>query len=136
MLLAGVATAQPNRWLVQAALIVIGIGLGLNTAPVNAVAVAAVGAARSGTASGLINTTRMIGATMGIAVLGTIYASHAGRGTQDDMLSGLRLAYLGGAIAELSGAVIAVVFTRHDSMIPGRSQTRKRPGDDPGLSIS
>ena len=121
VLLAGVATAQPNRWLVQAALIVIGIGLGLNTAPVNAVAVAAVGAARSGTASGLINTTRMIGATMGIAVLGAIYASHAARGTQDDKLSGLRLAYLGGAIAELSGAVIAGVFTRHDSMIPGRS---------------
>jgi MFS family permease len=120
VLLAAVATAQPNLWLVQAALIVIGVGLGLNTAPVNAVAVAAVGAARSGTASGLINTTRMIGATMGIAVLGAIYASHAQTGTQDGMLSGLRLAYLGGAVAELGGAVIAMLFTRRDSMIPGR----------------
>jgi EmrB/QacA subfamily drug resistance transporter len=120
VLLAAVATAQPNLWLVQAALIVIGVGLGLNTAPVNAVAVAAVGAARSGTASGLINTTRMIGATMGIAVLGAIYASHAQTGTQDGMLSGLRLAYLGGAVAELGGAVIAMLFTHRDSMIPGR----------------
>lgn len=118
LFLAGVATAQPNLWLVQTALIVIGIGLGLNTAPVNAVAVAAVGAARSGTASGLINTTRMIGATMGIAVLGAIYASRAGAATPEGMLSGLRLAYLGGAAAELSGVVIAIVFTRRDSMIP------------------
>ncbi|WP_458760697.1 MFS transporter [Afipia sp. TerB] len=118
LLLAAAVTAQPNLWLVQGALIVIGVGLGLNTAPVNAVAVAAVGAARSGTASGLINTTRMIGATMGIAVLGAIYASHAGAGTHNGILSGLRLAYLGGAAAELSGVVIAIAFTRHDSMIP------------------
>jgi MFS family permease len=118
LFLAGAATAQPNLWLIQAALIVIGVGLGLNTAPVNAVAVAAVGAARSGTASGLINTTRMIGATMGIAILGAIYASHARTGTQDGMLNGLRFAYLGGAAAEFSGVVIALLFTRRDSMIP------------------
>jgi hypothetical protein len=62
----------------------------------------------------------MIGATMGIAVLGAIYASHAQTGTQDGMLSGLRLAYLGGAVAELGGAVIAMLFTHRDSMIPGR----------------
>ncbi len=121
LFLAGVATAQPNLWLVQAALMVIGVGLGLNTAPVNAVAVAAVGAARSGTASGLINTTRMIGATMGIAILGAVYASHAYAGTEEGMLSGLRLAYLGGAAAELVGVVIAVVFTRRDSMVPSSS---------------
>jgi EmrB/QacA subfamily drug resistance transporter len=118
LFLAGAATAQPNLWLIQAALIVIGVGLGLNTAPVNAVAVAAVGAARSGTASGLINTTRMIGATMGIAILGAIYASHARTGAQDGMLNGLRFAYLGGAAAEFSGVVIALLFTRRDSMIP------------------
>jgi EmrB/QacA subfamily drug resistance transporter len=118
LLLAAIVTAQPNLWLVQAALIVIGVGLGLNTAPVNAVAVAAVGASRSGTASGLINTTRMIGATMGIAVLGAVYASHAGSGTDAGMLNGLRFAYLGGAAAELAGVVIAAFFIRHDSMIP------------------
>jgi EmrB/QacA subfamily drug resistance transporter len=118
LLLAAAVTTQPNLWLVQGALIVIGVGLGLNTAPVNAVAVAAVGAARSGTASGLINTTRMIGATMGIAVLGAVYASHAGSGTHAGMLNGLRFAYLGGAAAELAGVVIATFFIRHDSMIP------------------
>jgi DHA2 family methylenomycin A resistance protein-like MFS transporter len=52
---------------IEAALLVIGCGLGLNTGPVNAVAVANVPAARSGTASGLVNTARMVGATLGVA---------------------------------------------------------------------
>ena len=103
--------------LVQLALIVIGAGLGLNTGPVNAVAVAAVPAARSGTASGLLNTARMVGATMGIALLGAIYAAHAQAGGTPAMLSGLRWAFLGGAIGELSGAVIALIFTRANSMV-------------------
>jgi MFS transporter, DHA2 family, methylenomycin A resistance protein len=67
--------------LVEAALLVIGCGLGLNTAPVNAVAVANVPAARSGTASGLVNTARMVGATLGVAVLGAIFAMFAGGGS-------------------------------------------------------
>jgi MFS transporter, DHA2 family, methylenomycin A resistance protein len=64
--------------LIEAALLVIGCGLGLNTGPVNAVAVANVPPARSGTASGLVNTARMVGATLGVAVLGAIFAVFAG----------------------------------------------------------
>jgi predicted MFS family arabinose efflux permease len=115
MLLTLVGTA-PNLILIQAALIVIGAGLGLNTGPVNAVAVASLPPARSGTASGLINTARMIGATLGIAVLGALYAVHAGESSPDAVLSGLRLAYLGGAIVEFAGALTALAFIRADSM--------------------
>ena len=97
-------------------MLIIGIGLGLNTGPVNAVAVAAVPPARSGTASGLLNTARMVGATMGIAVLGAIYAAHLHGGAPQGMLKGLRWAFLGGAIGELSGALIALIFTRANSM--------------------
>jgi DHA2 family methylenomycin A resistance protein-like MFS transporter len=75
LLLAAVVEAA-DVWGVEAALAIVGVGLGLNTGPVNAVAVAAVPPARSGTASGLVNTARMVGATLGIAVLGTIYAGH------------------------------------------------------------
>ena len=110
-------SATTPMLLIQLALIVIGAGLGLNTGPVNAVAVAAVPAARSGTASGLLNTARMVGATMGIALLGAIYAAHAQAGGTPAMLSGLRWAFLGGAIGELSGAVIALIFTRANSMV-------------------
>jgi MFS transporter, DHA2 family, methylenomycin A resistance protein len=101
---------------IEAALLVIGAGLGLNTGPVNAVAVASLPPARSGTASGLINTARMIGATLGIAVLGAVFAARAAERTAEAMMHGLRLAYLGGALVELAGALVALAFIRRDSM--------------------
>jgi MFS transporter, DHA2 family, methylenomycin A resistance protein len=115
LLVLAVISGRTGIWAIEAALIVIGIGLGLNTGPVNAVAVASVPAGRSGTASGLLNTTRMVGATLGIAVLGAIFAVHAGAGTTEGTLTGLRLAYLGGAIVELAGAALALIFIRADS---------------------
>jgi predicted membrane protein len=67
-------------------------------------------------ASGLINTTRMVGATLGIAVLGSLFAVHAGEGAPESMITGLRLAFLGGAAAELTGAALAFAFIRADAM--------------------
>jgi hypothetical protein len=62
--------------LIESGLLAMGCGLGLNVGPMNAVAVANVPAVRSGTASGLINTASMIGATLGVAVLGAMFAMH------------------------------------------------------------
>jgi MFS family permease len=120
LLMLAFLSQTPNLPLIETAMLVIGAGLGLNTAPVNAVAVASVSAARSGTAAGLINTARMIGATMGIAILGAIYAVHQG-GDGATAMTGLRLAYLGGGCVELAGALVALLFIRADSM----EQTRK-----------
>jgi MFS transporter, DHA2 family, methylenomycin A resistance protein len=102
--------------LIESALLVIGCGLGLNTAPVNAVAVASVPAARSGTASGLVNTARMTGATLGVAVLGAVFAMFAGSGDGGHLAAGLAPAYIGGGIGEMAGAVAAFLFIRHDSL--------------------
>jgi len=100
------------------ALFVVGIGLGLNTAPVNGVAVAAVPPARSGTASGVLNTARMVGATMGVAILGSVFAAYAGQ--QADVVAGfmpgLRAAMVAAGSAELLGAAIAAAVIRHDSL--------------------
>jgi MFS transporter, DHA2 family, methylenomycin A resistance protein len=106
----------PDLWLIEIALLVVGVGLGLNTGPVNSVAVANVTASRSGTASGLLNTARMIGATLGIAVLGSVFAVHAADGAAESMITGLHLAFLGGAAAELTGAVLAFAFIRAGAM--------------------
>jgi DHA2 family methylenomycin A resistance protein-like MFS transporter len=116
LLLLTLVSPTPAMTLITVALFVIGAGLGLNTGPVNAVAVASLPPARSGTASGLINTARMIGATLGIAVLGAAFAVHAAGQTAEAMVSGLRVAYLGGALVELAGALIALIFIRDDSM--------------------
>ena len=60
--------------LAQIGLVLAGIGMGLNTGPLMSVAVDAVSAARSGTASALINVARMTGATLGVAFLGSAFA--------------------------------------------------------------
>lgn len=78
-----------------------GLGMGLNTGPLMSVAVDAVEAARSGTASALINVARMTGATLGVALLGAAYAL-AGGGA-----SGLRAAMLAGAAVQLTAAMAA-----------------------------
>ena len=103
---------------IEIALLVVGVGLGLNTAPVNGVAVAALPPARSGTASGLLNTTRMVGATLGVAILGALFAAHAGpqAASGADFLAGMRTALIGGGAAELVGAAVAIAFVRKDSL--------------------
>jgi predicted MFS family arabinose efflux permease len=92
--------------LAQAGLVLAGIGMGLNTGPLMSVAMDAVSAARSGTASALINVARMAGATLGVAFLGTAFALwHGGA-------DGLRAAMLAGAAVQLCGAFAAWVTIR------------------------
>jgi len=103
--------------LIEVALFVTGCGLGLNTGPVNAVAVANVPAARSGTASGLVNTARMVGATLGVAVLGAVFAMYAGAASESrHIVAGLAPAYVGGGLSEMIGAVAAFTLIRRDSL--------------------
>src|SRR5262245_32036198 len=51
-----------------------------------------------------------------IALLGAAFAVHAAAQTAEAMVSGLRVAYLGGVLVELAGALIALIFIRDDSM--------------------
>jgi EmrB/QacA subfamily drug resistance transporter len=104
--------------LIELALLVIGIGLGLNTAPVNGVALAAVPPARSGTASGMLNTSRMVGATLGVAILGSVFAAYAGQeaNATGDFMTGLRAAMIAAGLAELLGALVVAALIRHDSL--------------------
>jgi EmrB/QacA subfamily drug resistance transporter len=100
LLLAATHAARPLV-LAEIGLVLAGIGMGLNTGPLMSVAVDAVSAARSGTASALINVARMAGATLGVAFLGTAFAMwHGGA-------EGLRAAMLVGAAVQFCGALVA-----------------------------
>jgi MFS transporter, DHA2 family, methylenomycin A resistance protein len=78
-----------------------GLGMGFNTGPLHGIAVGSVAQARSGTASALINAARMTGATLGVALLGAVFALLHGGAT------GLRAAMLIGGLVQLTGALIA-----------------------------
>jgi MFS transporter, DHA2 family, methylenomycin A resistance protein len=107
MLMMALAAGGSELLPVEVALLVIGVGLGLNTAPVQNVAVASVPQERAGTASGLVNTARMVGATLGVAVLGLLFAVHQGAG---GTAGGYWLPYVVGGCAELLGVMLAIFF--------------------------
>ena len=98
-----IATTQAGEplWLAEAGLVLTGCGMGLNTGPLFGVAVGSVPTARSGSAASLINVARMVGATLGVAVLGSAFAM-AGAGAP-----GLRAAMLFGGTVQIVGACAA-----------------------------
>jgi predicted MFS family arabinose efflux permease len=85
-----------------------GAGLGLTTGPVLGYAVKRAPDGRAGVASGIGNASRMLGATLGVAMLGA-----AAGGVSADHLGPLRLGYAGGALVEFLGAIIAVAGIRN-----------------------
>jgi EmrB/QacA subfamily drug resistance transporter len=101
LLLIAIGAALSSFPAEEAGLMLTGLGMGLATGPLMGIAVGAVAAARSGTASSLINVARMAGATLGVAVLGSVFA-FAGSG-QD----GLGAAMVLGGCAQLACAAFA-----------------------------
>ena len=97
-------------------------GLGLSLVPATIIAVQGVPAATSGLASGVLNTSRFVGAALGLAVLGTIAASNtnsevaSGTAPATALTDGFQLQFEVGALFCLAGALAAVVMLR-----PGRA---------------
>jgi DHA2 family methylenomycin A resistance protein-like MFS transporter len=107
-------TGRP-MWLAQAGLLLTGLGMGVNTGPLMGVAIASVPPARSGTASALINVARMVGATLGVAILGAAYAALGGA-------VGLSAALLAGGLVQLAGAAVAWATISEAAPREARSQ--------------
>lgn len=105
LLLMGITASWPSLVATECGLALTGLGMGLATGPLMGIAVGAVAAARSGTASALVNVARMAGATIGVAVLGAAFAvAQSGAG---DLPDGLRMAMLFGGAVQLVCAAYA-----------------------------
>jgi EmrB/QacA subfamily drug resistance transporter len=93
-------------------------GLGIALVPSTIVAVQGVPAASAGVASGLLNTSRLLGGALGLAVLTTIAdtrthsAVHAGARPLQALTDGYGLALLVGAVVVALGALAAAVLLR------------------------
>lgn len=101
---------------VEIGLILTGLGMGIATGPLMGSAVGSVTAGRSGTAASLINVARMVGATLGIAVLGALYAALGG-GSQ-----GISVALTLGAGVALASAGTAWM-THRTGIVPIRGHS-------------
>lgn len=105
LLIISASAGEKSIWIAEVGLALTGLGMGLATGPLLAVAVGAVPVARSGTPAALINVARMAGATIGVAVLGAVFAA------AHDITTGLRLAMLLGGMVQLTGAAVAWTTT-------------------------
>jgi MFS family permease len=92
-----------------------GFGLGSSLVPATIAAVEGVAPAQAGLASGLLNTSRLLGGALGLAVLGTLAASHTAHAGGDPLTAltdGFQLAFFVGALLCLAGALVAAALLR------------------------
>jgi EmrB/QacA subfamily drug resistance transporter len=93
-------------------------GLGLSLVPATIAAVSGVSAKESGLASGMLNTSRLIGGALGLAVLSTIASSRthadllAGASGSAALSGGFQIAFAVAGAFSLLGALAAVVLLR------------------------
>ena len=106
-----------------------GVGMSCVMAPASAAAMSGVPVDRAGVGSAVLNSSRQLGGSLGIAVIGAIMTHEiGGRQTPHAFVHGLSVALEVAAVIALVGAVIAAVAVRThvdptDSMERGRPQT-------------
>jgi MFS transporter, DHA2 family, methylenomycin A resistance protein len=115
LLLIGFTAAWDSLAGTEIGLALTGLGMGLATGPLMGIAVESVAVARSGTAAALVNVARIAGATIGVALLGTVFA------IAHDNQTGLRLAMLLGGLIQLTTAAVVWNATRSKTTQPANT---------------
>jgi EmrB/QacA subfamily drug resistance transporter len=96
---------QADVWLLVLSFVLAGAGLALNTGPAVGLAMSAIPVRRAGLASGVVNLARLVGITVGVAVLGSAMAAVGGA-------AGARVAVSIAGLVQLVGAAVALRWTR------------------------
>lgn len=117
LLLTGVGPGGTYVGTVLAGAFLSALGMGLSLVPATIVAVQGVDRSQSGVASGLLNTSRLVGGALGLAVLSTIAASQtkAAAGSvsaAQALTNGFGLAFGIGAVVAIAAAAIAAFALR------------------------
>ena len=99
-------------------MILLGIGAGIAFNPVLLAAMSDVAPEEAGLASGIVNTSFMMGGALGLAVLASLAASRTdslradGDGQLAALVGGYHLAFLVGAVFAAAGAVLGTALLR------------------------
>jgi Na+/melibiose symporter-like transporter len=118
LLLTGVSSGGSYVSNVLAGGLLTSVGFGLSLVPATIAAVSGVPAKESGLASGMLNTSRLIGGALGLAVLSTIAASRTradllvGHSDLSALSDGFQLAFAAAAGLSVLGALAAATLLR------------------------
>jgi MFS family permease len=106
------------------------IGMGFALVPSTIVAMQALPSSQSGIGSGLLNTARLMGGALGLAILSTIAADQtradAGAGAAHALTNGFDLAFGVGAAFTLAGAGLAATRLRNADTGPPAAELQPR----------
>ena len=72
---AATTSASLSYWIIALQMVVYGLGMGLSSAPATESIMGAISRSRAGVGSAVNDATRLIGGTLGVAVIGSVYAS-------------------------------------------------------------
>src|SRR6185312_5094530 len=94
-------------------MIILGLGIGMAMNPLLLAAMSDVAPEESGLASGVVNTSFMLGGALGLAVLASVAAARAGDNPSlAQLVDGYHAAFLIGTVFAIAAGVVAAVFMR------------------------
>ena len=106
-----------NFWTLLPQMIVGGVGMAMTMSPMTSAAMGAVPVEKAGVGSGVLNSFRQVGGSLGIAVMGAIIASYLHHPTNSpaaaqDYVNGLHAGFEVAAAITFVAAIVAVVTVR------------------------
>jgi len=108
---------ESTFWTLLPAMLLGGVGMAMTMSPMTSAAMGAVPVDKAGVGSGVLNSFRQVGGSLGIALMGAILASYlhhparSAAGAQD-YVTGLHAALLVSAAITFAAAIVAVVMVR------------------------
>jgi EmrB/QacA subfamily drug resistance transporter len=105
-------------WTLLPGMVIGGVGMAITMTPMTTAALGAVPVAKAGVASGVLNTFRQIGGSLGIAIMGALLANqsasalHRGASQPEAFVHGLSVSLRVSAVIALAAAIIAAAFVR------------------------
>jgi MFS family permease len=118
-------------------MILLGIGAGMAFNPLLLAAMSDVDQSEAGLASGIVNTSFMMGGALGLAVLASLAASRtdtllaAGEGSLDALAGGYHVAFLAGAVCAAAAAAIGAALLRPGAATAGDVHGEPAPEAEP-----
>jgi MFS family permease len=106
------ASSKSPLWITALGLAIAGLGTGIFISPNNSALLGSAPAKRQGIASGILATSRNVGMVLGIGLAGAILTTTITAGSQDGLISGIKLGFICAAGIALLGAIVSSLSFR------------------------